>query len=47
MVKLESYRIHTVNLAGGDSVEIAPEKESNPFLDGVVNSFNILYEYLN
>lgn len=47
MVKLESFRIHTVNLAENDSVEITPEKEKNTFLDGVVNSFNILYEYLN
>lgn len=47
MVKLESFRIHTVNLAEDDSVEISPEKEKNTFLDGVVNSFNILYEYLN
>lgn len=47
MVKLESFRIHTVNLADSDTVEIAPEKEKKSFLDGVVSSFNILYEYLN
>ncbi len=47
MVKLESFRIQTVNLADDDTVEIAPKKEKNTFLDGVVTSFNILYEYLN
>ena len=47
MVKLEAFRIHTVNLADSDTVEIAPEKEKKSFLDGVVSSFNILYEYLN
>lgn len=47
MVKLESYRIQSVILAENDTVEIAPEKEKNTFLDGVVSSFNILYEYLN
>ena len=43
MVKLEAFRIHT----DSDTVEIAPEKEKKSFLDGVVSSFNILYEYLN
>lgn len=47
MIKLESYNIHTVNLAKGDVAEIVPEKQDNSFLDGVVHSFNILYEYLN
>ena len=31
MVKLESFRIHTVNLADSDTVEIAPEKEKSRF----------------
>ena len=47
MIKLDSYRIHTVNLADGDKVELAPEKEKSDFMDGVIKSFNILYEYLN
>ena len=47
MVKLESFRTQTVNLAADHTVEIAPKKEKNTFLDGVVTSFNILYEYLN
>lgn len=47
MVKLESYQIHTVNLAQEDSVEIVAEEESRGFFDGVVANFNILVEYLN
>ena len=47
MVKLESYQVHTVNLAGDDSVEVITEEKGNDFLDGVVASFNILLEYLN
>lgn len=46
MVKLESYRIHTVNLATDDSIEIAP-KDNGGFFDGIITSFNILVEYLN
>lgn len=47
MVKLQSYQIHTVNLASDDSVEIVTESEDNSFIDGIVASFNILLEYLN
>lgn len=47
MVKLESYQIHTVNLAGDDSVEIIAEEKKDGFFDGIVASFNILLEYLN
>ena len=47
MVKLESHQIHTVNLAGDDSVEIITEEKKNGFFDGVVASFNIILEYLN
>jgi cell division protein FtsB len=47
MVKLESFQIHTVNLAGDDSVEIVSKEKDNGFFDGVVASFNILLEYLN
>lgn len=47
MVKLESFQIHTVNLAGDDSVEIITEEKDNDLFDGVVSSFNILLEYLN
>ena len=47
MVKLESFQIHTVNLAGDDSVEIITEENDNSLFDGVVASFNILLEYLN
>ncbi len=47
MIKLESYKIQTVNLAQDDSVEIVTEKETRGFFDGIVASFNILVEYLN
>lgn len=47
MVKLESYQIHTVNLAKDDSVEVITEEKSGSFLDGIVASFSILVEYLN
>lgn len=47
MVKLESFQIHTVNLAGDDSVKIIAEEKDNNLFDGVVASFNILLEYLN
>ena len=47
MVKLESFQIHTVNLAGSDSVEILTEEKDNNIFDGIVANFNILLEYLN
>lgn len=47
MVKLQPYQIHTVNLAEGDNVEIAVESKDSTFVDGFVQSFNILLEYLN
>lgn len=47
MVKLESYQIHTVNLAKDDSVEVVTEEKTRGFFDGIVASFNILVEYLN
>ncbi len=47
MVKLESYQIHTVNLANEDSIEVVSEKDESGFLEGIVASFNILVEYLN
>ena len=47
MVKLEAYQIHTVNLAGDDSIEVIADNSAPGFLDGVVASFNILLEYLN
>ena len=47
MVKLESYQIHTVNLAVDDSIEVVKPEEERGFFDGLVASFNILVEYLN
>ena len=47
MLKLESYQIHTVNLAKDDSVEVVTEEKTRGFFDGIVASFNILVEYLN
>ena len=47
MVKLESFQIHTVNLAGDDSIEVISEEKDNSVFDGVVANFNILLEYLN
>lgn len=47
MVKLQPYQIHTVNLAVTDSVELADEAKDDTIIDGFVQSFNILLEYLN
>lgn len=47
MVKLESYQIHTVNLAVDDSIEVVKPEDDKGFFDGLVASFNILVEYLN
>lgn len=47
MVKLESFQIHTVNLAKDDNVDIITKDKEGGFFDGIVASFNILLEYLN
>lgn len=47
MVKLESYQIHTVNLAVDDTVEVVKSDNERGFFDDIVASFNILVEYLN
>ena len=47
MVKLQPYQVHTVNLATDDNVEIAVETKDGTIVDGFVQSFNILLEYLN
>ena len=43
MVKLESYRIHTVNLAGGDNT-ISSSKDSNITYVAQTNKFYIAHE---
>ena len=47
MIKLESYNIHTVNLADGDKAEFASSSNEGSIFDGIISSFNILFEYLN
>lgn len=48
MVKLEGYQVQVINLQTDDEVKIVQdESQSGSWLDGVVEQFNILWEYLS
>ena len=48
MVKLEGYQVQVINLQTDDEVKIVQdESQSSSWLDGVVEQFNILWEYLS